>query len=928
MTTRLLLDAAHPEETRVVIVRGSRLEDFDYESSTKTQLRGNIYLAKVTRVEPSLQAAFVDYGGNRHGFLAFSEIHPDYYQIPVADREKLLAAEAEAAEREAQQAAAEDAAAGATSSPPPDDTGGAGTIETIGGEQRSADAEAGAPIATPTEPAPPSAGPNVTGEAAFYVPPAPDAVEPPVPETSGELAAPPTDESAAVAEAPPPTADDGVASRPERSGPRSDERISDAGSSDDDDEAQRRRRRMRMLRSYRIQEVIKRRQILLVQVVKEERGNKGAALTTYLSLAGRYCVLMPNTARGGGISRKIVDGTDRRRLKSVVGELEVPKGMGLIVRTAGAERSRAEIKRDYEYLLRVWENVRDLTLKSTAPCLVYEEANLIKRAIRDSYSKDIDEILVEGEEAYKNAKNFMRLLMPSHAKRVKRYEERVPLFQRYQVEEQFDAMHSPQVRLKGGGYIVINPTEALVSIDVNSGRATKERNIEETALQTNLEAADEVARHLRLRDLGGLIVIDFIDMNDPRHNRAVEKRLKDALKADRARIQVGRISGFGLLEMSRQRQRPSLLEASTKSCEHCGGTGYVRSTESTALHVLRVIESEGMKKAGGEVTVHVATPVAIYLLNQKRSAIARIESIYGVRVFMAGDDTLIPPQTRIERTMTSTAPLPATAAIQADGIAERPPVADSAGAVAAADDESADEAAAETEAEAPVEAGERDERPARDFDRDRDRHRDRGRHRRDRHRRDRDRHRDRPPEQQGQGPQQQQQPQQQPRPHEGQPHGPRPEGEGGDGQRKRRRRGKRGGRRRRRGGDRGEGYPRDQHQPMQTGSADLPQSAPLGDHPIEHHRDAAPDRAPAVAYQPPPMSAESSSAWSTTEPAPVPRETYSPSPPRDTYTPPPPRPEPEPQVESAPPPVSEQGQEAPAGETRPARRGWWRRAFE
>jgi len=927
MTTRLLLDAAHPEETRVVVVKGSRLEDFDYESSTKTQLRGNIYLAKVTRVEPSLQAAFVDYGGNRHGFLAFSEIHPDYYQIPIADREKLLAAEAEAAEREAQQTAAEEAAAGETSiMPRADDASGAAAIETLGGEYRSAAAESDESGATPTETEPPSADPLVSGEAAFYAPLAPESTETQAPGTEGEFAARSTEESAAGADAPQPAAEDGVASRPEPAGPRSDDRISDAGASDDDDEAHRRRRRMRMMRSYRIQEVIKRRQILLVQVVKEERGNKGAALTTYLSLAGRYCVLMPNTARGGGISRKIVDGTDRRRLKSVVGELEVPKGMGLIVRTAGAERSRAEIKRDYEYLLRVWENVRDLTLKSTAPCLVYEEANLIKRAIRDSYSKDIDEILVEGEEAYKNAKNFMRMLMPSHAKRVKRYEERVPLFQRYQVEEQFDAMHSPQVRLKGGGYIVINPTEALVSIDVNSGRATKERNIEETALQTNLEAADEVARHLRLRDLGGLIVIDFIDMNDPRHNRAVEKRLKDALKVDRARIQVGRISGFGLLEMSRQRLRPSLLEASTKACEHCGGTGYVRSTESTALHVLRVIEGEGMKKAGGEITVHVATPVAIYLLNQKRSAIARIESTYGVRVFMAGDDSLIPPQTRIERTMTSTLPPPPPVAIQADGIAERPPAAEGAIPAAATDEDREDEAAAEDEVESEVdaEAGERADRPERDFDRDR--HRDGGRRRRDRHRRGRDRDRDRsrdhdrPPEP---GQVVQQQPQQ-PRPHEGQPQGPRPEGEGGDGQRKRRRRGKRGGRRRRRGGDRGEGFPRDQHQPMQTGSADLPQSAPLGDHPIEHHRDQAPDRAPAVAYQPPPMNAESRPAWSAPEPAPASRETY--TPPRETYTPPPPRPEPEPRIESAPPPMSEQ--EAPAGETKPARKGWWRRAFE
>jgi len=556
MTKRMLIDATHAEETRVVVLDGNRLEEFDFETSTKKQLKGNIYLAKVTRVEPSLQAAFVDYGGNRHGFLAFNEIHPDYYQIPVADRQAL--AEEERAEAEAHDAAEDEKAGGGQSghdksrrekADDNEDDEEHGAVEMIGGD----DAEDLAP------------------------------------------------------------------------------------------------RRRTPVRRYKIQEVIKRRQILLVQVVKEERGNKGAALTTYLSLAGRFCVLMPNTARGGGISRKIVNPEDRKRLKAIAAELPVPEGVGVILRTAGLGRSRAEIKRDFNYLIKLWDQIRETTLESVAPALVHEEANLIKRAIRDLYSRDIEEVLVEGEEGYRMAKQFMRMLMPSHAKRVVQYGDRIPLFHRYQVENQLDAMHSPVVHLKSGGYIVINPTEALVSIDVNSGRATRERNIEETAFRTNLEAAEEIARELRLRDLSGLIVIDFIDMDEPKNNRTVERRFKEAVKNDRARIQIGRISAFGLLELSRQRLRPSLIEASTQVCPHCGGMGHIRSIESTALHVLRAIEDEGIRERSSEITIFVPTAVALYVLNQKREMLTTIEERYAFRVFVASDDDLIPPDYRLDR---------------------------------------------------------------------------------------------------------------------------------------------------------------------------------------------------------------------------------------------------------------------------------------
>ncbi|MBV5264946.1 Rne/Rng family ribonuclease [Pinisolibacter aquiterrae] len=556
MANKMLIDATHPEETRVVVVRGSRVEEFDFEAANRKQLRGNIYLAKVTRVEPSLQAAFVDYGGNRHGFLAFSEIHPDYYQIPTADRQALLEEEARMhadAERE---------------------------------ENR------------PRRKSKPKAKAESEG-------------------AEGEEVSEAADSEAEIAD---------------------EEAVESVGSEDALEELPERRPQQRLRRQYKIQEVIKRRQVLLVQVVKEERGNKGAALTTYLSLAGRYSVLMPNTARGGGISRKITQPTDRKRLKTIAQELEVPEGMGVIVRTAGAARTKAEIKRDFEYLLRLWENVRELTLKSSAPKLVYEEGSLIKRSIRDLYNKDIDEVLVAGEEGYREAKDFMRMLMPSHAKNVQNYREPTPVFTRFAVESQLDAMFSPQVTLRSGGYIVINPTEALVSIDVNSGKSTREHNIEDTALATNMEAAEEVARQLRLRDLAGLIVIDFIDMEENRNNRAVERKLKECLKNDRARIQVGRISHFGLMEMSRQRIRTGVLESSMVLCPHCGGTGMVRSTESVALHVLRSLEEALLRSVTHDLIVRTRTAVALYILNNKRGHLADLERRFGLDITVLADD--------------------------------------------------------------------------------------------------------------------------------------------------------------------------------------------------------------------------------------------------------------------------------------------------
>ena len=627
MANKMLIDAAHPEETRVVVVRGNRVEEFDFESASRRQLRGNIYLAKVTRVEPSLQAAFVEYGGNRHGFLAFSEIHPDYYQIPVADRQALIEAE----QREIDEA-------GEAQS---DDTQAETEVpeEPAEGEEESGDEDTSAAMAAEAAAPPtiseaaadrPATEPSAGGEPLAIDE---DGDEPAEAEAADEDGDEPADaEAEDDAEAP------SAAAAEDADQVVSDDRVESVGAEDALEEVPERRKPR--VRQYKIQEVIKRRQVLLVQVVKEERGNKGAALTTYLSLAGRYSVLMPNTARGGGISRKITSMTDRKRLKQVVSDLEVPEGMGVILRTAGASRTRAEVKRDFEYLLRLWENVRELTLRSTAPALVYEEGSLIKRSIRDLYNKDIDEVIVGGDDAYREAKDFMRMLMPSHAKNVQPYKEGQPMFARYAVEAQLDAMFSPQVTLRSGGYMVINPTEALVSIDVNSGRSTREHNIEDTALQTNLEAAEEVARQLRLRDLAGLIVIDFIDMEEKRNNRAVERRLNDALKNDRARIQVGRISHFGLLEMSRQRIRTGVLESTTTVCPTCQGSGHVRAPASVALHVLRSLEDQLLKGVSHHLTIRARTPVALYILNQKRSHLSEIEQRFGLRITVAADETV------------------------------------------------------------------------------------------------------------------------------------------------------------------------------------------------------------------------------------------------------------------------------------------------
>jgi ribonuclease E len=631
----MLIDGNHPEEIRVVILNGNRLEDYDIETSTKTQLKGNIYLAKVTRVEPSLQAAFVDYGGNRHGFLAFSEIHPDYYQIPIEDREALkrdlsqFADNAQAAQAhvdEMDEDVGNRRVRPATEEVGRDDAiATMATIDRLTDDRPAEDAEAG-DTASHIEDGRED-GQSAGGD---------------VPDTNAHAADAAAGEAASHEMHGEDHVDEDHAGDAPSAAPHH-------GSGDNGG------RRRRPPRRYRIQEVIKRRQILLVQVVKEERGNKGAALTTYLSLAGRYCVLMPNAARVGGVSRKITSSADRRRLRDLLNSLEVPDGMGVIMRTAGMERTKAEIKRDLDYLLRLWEDVRELTLTSTAPTLVYEEGNLIKRAIRDLYARDIEEVLVEGNDAYQTAKKFMRLMMPSHAKRVKQYRDpMIPLFHRYQVEAQLEAMHSPVVHLKSGGYIVINPTEALVAIDVNSGRATRERNIEETAVKTNLEAASEIARQLRLRDLAGLIVIDFIDMEEGRNQRAVEKRVKDSVKNDRARIQLGRISAFGLFELSRQRLRPSLIETSSQVCPHCSGTGHVRSTESTAIRILRALEEEGIRRRTAEVTIAVATPVALYILNQKRHWLAEIERRYSFAVKVTGDDALVPPDMRLERTRART----------------------------------------------------------------------------------------------------------------------------------------------------------------------------------------------------------------------------------------------------------------------------------
>ncbi len=758
MTKRMLIDSTHAEETRVVVLDGNRLEDFDVETSTKQQLKGNIYLAKVVRVEPSLQAAFVEYGGGRHGFLAFGEIHPDYYQIPVADRQRLLEMqEAEAREDEdaEDRAAARDAreipiaAAPPASDVPVSDVPVSDIINApdvadmadheVGPDVMDAITEASYAVQADPEAAEEALPrPDQVAQAAAITQDilvAPHEAETQFPEdkpaAETPIIEPPSFEAADVNEQDAPGADMAPeAMAPEAGAPEShgseaqapeahvpeaeaakahlpdaetqdnpalDASLFDGPGVDESsvelttieaspdtaslhtaslhtaspdqpvengfdhtepppesmggevEEPREQRAPPRFLRNYKIQEVIRRRQILLIQVVKEERGTKGAALTTYISLAGRFSVLMPNSPRGGGISRKITSAADRRRLKEVTAELDLPRGMGLIVRTAGANRPKPEIIRDCEYLLNQWDQIRELTMKSVAPALIYEEASLIKRAIRDVYSRDVDDILVDGEQGWRAARDFMRMLMPTHARKVQLWKDPQPLFVKAQVEAQLDAMLSPTVQLRSGGYLVINQTEALVAIDVNSGRSTRERGIEETALKTNMEAAEEAARQLRLRDLAGLIVIDFIDMESRRNIAAVEKRLKDALKIDRARIQIGSISHFGLMEMSRQRLRPSLAETSLVMCTHCAGTGQVRSTESAALHVLRAVEEEGAKRRAAEVVVHVAGSIALYVLNHKRVRLAEIETRYGMRVAFAADDTLLPPNTRIER---------------------------------------------------------------------------------------------------------------------------------------------------------------------------------------------------------------------------------------------------------------------------------------
>ncbi len=678
MTKKMLIDASHAEETRVVVLDGNRLEDFDVESATRKQIKGNIYLAKVIRVEPSLQAAFVEYGGNRHGFLAFGEIHPDYYQIPVADRQRLLALQAEDAEEiEKAEAEALEVAARDVVAPAPDLAEVAWapadietqlktaqplemtSIDIIAAPPPEVDGieEAGETEVVPVEALAEDAGPaDALPES--EPPEAMDAIEPDAfAMDASEADAPSTafDPGEAEPDEVPHEAGDADAEYAPAEPPPE----SLGGDGDDAAEARERRQRQRFLRNYKIQEVIHRRQIMLIQVVKEERGNKGAALTTYLSLAGRFSVLMPNSPTGGGVSRKITSLADRRRLKEAMAELDVPQGMGLIVRTAGANRPKPEIKRDCEYLLRLWDDIRDRTLESTAPALIYEEASLIKRSIRDVYTRDVDDILVDGEEGFRAAQDFMRMLMPSHAKKVQLWTEGQPLFAKYQVEAQLDSMLNPIVQLRSGGYIVINQTEALVAIDVNSGRSTRERSIEDTALRTNLEAAEEVARQLRMRDLAGLIVIDFIDMESRKNNASVERRMKDSLKNDRARIQVGSISHFGLMEMSRQRLRPSVAEASLITCPHCAGMGHVRSPENAALHILRAIEDEGAKFRAAEILVTLPPDVALYLFNHKRDRLSSIEARYAMQIVFSGDNSLAAGNFRIEKVRAQTAPVPA-----------------------------------------------------------------------------------------------------------------------------------------------------------------------------------------------------------------------------------------------------------------------------
>ena len=697
MTMRMLIDARHQEETRVAVLKGNRIEEFDFESAEHKQLKGNIYLAKVTRVEPSLQAAFVDYGGNRHGFLAFSEIHPDYYQIPKEDREALLREEAEHAAEEERLRAAE-------YERDDDDDGDyvEAEEEPIEAETLTADGDEG----------------EEAGEGDDTPPPAPEEAESASEESAAETL---------------------------------------------------RRKRQNLRRRYKIQDVIRRRQVLLVQVVKEERGNKGAALTTYLSLAGRYCVLMPNTSHGGGISRKISNGADRKRLKQIMADLALPTTMGCIVRTAGLSRTKVEIKRDFDYLARLWDEIRENTLKSEAPALIYQDSDLIKRAIRDIYNKDIDEVIVEGANGYRDARQFMKLLMPSHVKKVKEYIDPVPLFQRFGAEDQLSAMYQPLVQLKSGGYVVINPTEALVSIDINSGRSTREHNIEQTAYSTNIEAAHEIARQLRLRDMAGLVVIDFIDMESNGHIRKVEKAMKDALKNDRARIQVGRISSFGLMEMSRQRLRTGVLEASTKPCPHCDGSGLMRTASSAGLSALRMLEDEAGRGRGSRIVLRAGREAAVYLLNKKRHEMAEVEARYGVLIEVLIDDNLEGARMSVE----SHGPPPA----------ERPRLAERAPIIEEDDDDLIEDEIDEEEEE------EGAEEPRREGGRGRGRGRG------------------------GRGPREERE--------------ERSEGEGdGEGRKRRRRRGRRGGRRREHEGGEGEAQVAEEAVEGETEAVEAPAAEP------------------------------------------------------------------------------------------------------
>lgn len=643
MTIKMLIDASHEEETRVAIVHGNRVEEFDYESSAKKQIKGNIYLAKITRVEPSLQAAFVEYGGNRHGFLAFSEIHPDYYQIPVSDREALIAEEAaayakildeeeEIPEKKPKRKPRRKAKARKEEKSPEEiqEPKEADEAVEVKEDNNAEAAKEGAAVTQTT---------SVEHEDNSEDPDTPSI-------TKAETVSEPDTITEEI------TPDDLTKEKDAEEDETPDDETEEAGSHSFDDEEAEEKLRIKIAkglrRRYKIQEVIKKNQIILIQVVKEERGNKGAALTTYLSLPGRYCVLMPNTLHGGGVSRKIANVSERKSLKKILTDLNMPSGIACIIRTAGQSRTKTEIKRDFDYLIRTWEGIRERTLKSVAPVLINEEGDLIKRSIRDLYTREIDEILVEGEDGYKIAKSFMRLLMPSHAKKIKHYTDQIPLLHKFQVESQLDSMYSPTVQLKSGGYIVINPTEALVSIDVNSGKATKEHNIEETARKTNLEAAEEVARQLRLRDMAGLIVIDFIDMEVRSNNRAVEQKLKECLKSDRARIQVGKISSFGLLEMSRQRLRAGVLESSTRTCPHCEGSGVIRSIETQVLHILRALEEEGIRGRNDKVTVFLPEQTTIYMLNNKRAKLFSLEKQYKFTIEVAIDTSLTEASYRLE----------------------------------------------------------------------------------------------------------------------------------------------------------------------------------------------------------------------------------------------------------------------------------------